>query len=134
MVYRSGLMAPNMRAIGRMIKFMDMGPSIKQMVMFIKEGGKRIWFMASENIGTVKGLNMKEIGSLTCNMDLVKKYGLMAQSMRATITEVRSRAMGNTPGKMAPSLQVTGVTTRSVATVHISGRMVDNMMGNGRIT
>ena len=69
MVFRNGLMAPNMKDSGRMMKHMETDLSTKSMVIFVRARGKTIWCMDSGNIETDIEIYMKGTGSLIYLID-----------------------------------------------------------------
>ena len=108
MVFRNGEMGQSMKDIGRMIKLMVMGPFIRYTVMYIRESGKMIWFMALANTIILTEHVTKATGNLMSNTDSVRKSGLMALNMKATIIKVKNTAEEHILGLMVLNFLVIG--------------------------
>ena len=85
MVSKSGMMTPDMKDSGKMIKHMAKASSTTPVEIYLKENGKRTWPMALEGICTSMESFMKVIGRMISRMDLVEKYGWMAVCMKGSI-------------------------------------------------
>lgn len=75
----------------------------------MKENGKMIRLMVSENIIMLMVQHMKVIGSRINSMVRVLKHGLMEANMRENINKVKKRGTVNINGQMAVVMKVNGL-------------------------
>ena len=85
---KSGKMAPNIKASGRIIKLTERALSGTQMVTIMKESSKMINQMATVSFTVLIAPFMKEHGSMISSMDLDKHTGLTAQATSEIIRRV----------------------------------------------
>lgn len=78
-----------------MIKLVDMGNSIIQTMMFMKENGRMIRQMEEEYIHMLMVLNIMVSGKMINNMALEKKAGLMGHYMKGNIMKERKMEKEN---------------------------------------
>lgn len=70
---------------------------------------------------------MKEIGKMTCKMDMAKKTGSMEATTKDIISSERSMGLVNTDGKMEALIQVNELITLSMVVVFMSETMAEDM-------
>ena len=109
--FKSGKMAPNIKASGRIIKLMEKAPFGTQMVTIMKESSKMINQMATVSFTVLIAPFMKEHGSMISSMDLDKHTGLTAQATSEIIRRVVAMVLAPTNGQMAIHTAVNGPTT-----------------------
>ena len=79
--FKYGLMAPNMRGTGTIIRRMEKASFGMLMVTFSKESGKRTKPTGMEFICMSMEPSMRAIGKTICNMGRARRRGLMDHSM-----------------------------------------------------
>ena len=82
MVFKSGQMEQNMKEIGKIIRPMDKVFSGMSTETNMRDHGKEIKLMVSENIHTVTVLLTKVIGETIYNMDTVLNSGTTIQNIK----------------------------------------------------
>ena len=75
----------------------------------MKENGKMIRLMVSENIIMLMVQHMKVIGLRISSMVRELKHGLMEANMRENINKVKKRGTVNINGQMAVVMKVNGL-------------------------
>jgi len=80
---RYGLMVPSMKDTGSIIRLMVREHSSTQMATYTMENGKKIKLMVMVSILMSTEPNMKDIGTMIYNMELVERSGLMEVVMMA---------------------------------------------------
>ena len=75
----------------------------------MKENGKMIRLMVSENIIMLMVQHMKVIGLRISSMVRELKHGLMEANMRENINKVKKRGKVNINGQMAVVMKVNGL-------------------------
>lgn len=75
----------------------------------MKENGKMIRLMVSENIIMLMVQHMKVIGLRISSMVRELKHGLMEANMRENINKVKKREKVNINGQMAVVMKVNGL-------------------------
>ena len=108
--FKSGKMAPNIKANGRIIKLMERAPFGTLMVTFMKESSKMINQMATVSFTVLIAPFMKGHGSMISSMDLDKHIGLTAQATSEIIRRVVAMVLARTNGRMATHTAVNGPT------------------------
>lgn len=88
LVYKSGQMERNIKENGNIIKPMEKGSLLTQMVILMMEIGKTIWQMVMEFISILMEQNMKDNGSMINNMDTVLKFGQMGHLIKDSFKTV----------------------------------------------
>ena len=108
--YKSGRMAPNIKASGRIIKLTERAPSGTPMVTIMKASSKMINQMATVSFTALIALSMKVHGLMISSMDLDKHTGLTAQATSEIIRRVVAMVLVRTNGQMATHTAVNGLT------------------------
>ena len=107
---KSGKMAPNIKANGRIIKLMERAPSGTLMVTFMKVSSKMINQTATVSFTAPIAPFMKVHGSMISSMDQDRHTGLMAQATSEIIRRVDVMVLAPTNGQMATHTAVNGPT------------------------
>jgi hypothetical protein len=102
------------------------------MGMSTRETGLMTRLMVRELTLTQMELITMEIGSMTNNMGLVWKVGLMGQSMRASIRMERKTARASSRLLMAATMTVSSNKTKYAGEASIIGQMENNTKASGR--
>ena len=108
--YKSGKMAPNIKANGRIIKLMERAPFGTLMVTFMKESSKMINQMATVSFIAQIARFMKGHGLMISSMDQDRHTGPMAQAISEIIKRVVAMELAPTNGQMATHTAVNGPT------------------------
>jgi len=131
MVHRCGVMAPNLSAIGRMIKQMARAALSMPMAMFMKVNGSMIRPMVRERMSIVTVLNLSVIMLKIGNMALASRYGPIMLNLRAILSRVRSMVWELSGGTMDQFILVSFITTTFMGREFIRGVTVGNMKVTG---
>ena len=108
--FKSGKMAPNIKANGRIIKLMERAPSGTLMVTFMKASSKMINQTATVSFTAPIAPFMKVHGSMISSMDQDRHTGLTAQATSEIIRRVDVMVSAPTNGRMATHTAVNGLT------------------------
>ena len=128
-----GLMEPNMKVTGKIIRLTDKVFSGMYMVTSMKDSGKETKHMVSENTLTVTAQLTKVTGEMTCNMAMVLSFGTTTLNIKVTIRKERNMDRELTLGKMDHNTQVPGMKIESMVMESTLGMMEDSMKVTGRI-
>ena len=147
---KSGVMAPSMKDIGKMIKPMEEVDLSMLMEISMMDTGKTIKLMDMGSILTPTVLNMKDTGSMTSSMvkvkntgqmvlntkviihlvkrmDLVNSIGLINHHMLETLLIIIFTVMENTSGQIKENIKVIGSQTKCMEQVLSRGLMEESM-------
>ena len=103
---KSGVMAPSMKDIGKMIKPMEEEDLFMLMEISMMATGKTIKLMDMDNTLTLMVPNTKDTGSTTSNMDKVKNIGQMVLSMKEIINTAKRMVLVNSIGLISHHMLV----------------------------
>ena len=123
MELRNGKMVQSMLANGNSIKHAVKANSGMLMVIFSKANGLMIKPTASVFIPIKMVPNMKVIGRRTCNTDMERNRGQMAQNMKENITMVKNMVRAIIFGMMAQNMMDNGLIIKLKDMVFINGKM-----------
>ena len=113
---------------------MDKASFIMLMATYMTVAGSKTRPTDTEFTLTQMEQSTKESGKKTLKMDLEKRLGLMAQSLKAITEMARSTARDITSGATSLHSMETGRTTIFMASEFTSGQMVDNSKAVGKTT
>ena len=100
--------------------------SFTLMVTFTQENGKTTRPMVSASTTTLTEPSTKVIGSKTSNMEMERKFGLMALVIKASTKKGKNMAKANLIGLMVQPIVVISLITIFMALEFIPGAMVVN--------
>lgn len=109
MVYRSGQMGPNFKAIFITIEHQAKENFIILMGMYMKDNGTMIKPTEKENIFTKTDLFISEIGGMTISTDLEDRQPLMAALILDIMKMDKKMVKGNIFGLMEAHMSVNGL-------------------------
>jgi hypothetical protein len=108
MVYKFGLMEPNIKDNGEIIKHQVKVNLFILMGTFMKDNGKMIKPMVMEYIFIIMERGIKDIGKMIIKMVTVYKNGQMEVDMRGHISRVKKTDKDNIFGLMVAHIKEIG--------------------------
>ena len=132
--FKFGKMEPVTRVTGNITRRTAMELSGTCMATNMKENGSMTKLTAKAPIHMQMGPSTKAAGKTISNMAMVLKSGQMVLSIWGIMWRAASTGAGNTHGKMARSMTVSGIITRSMGLEPISGSMGASIRASGSIT
>jgi hypothetical protein len=128
MVYKSGLMVPSTKVIGKMEKQMVKENSFMSMEIFMKVNGVMIKQVDMEFTYIIMVPNMKVNGLTIISMDRGSKAGSMEVNMKEDIKKEKRMGMENMSGEMQVIMMVNGPIIRLLALELTFGLMGENIL------
>lgn len=112
MVFKNGLMAPDMKVCGSFQRHVVKGSFGTSMAISLKESGLTTKQMDLEYIHIPMEQTILATGKMICNMVKARNIGLMGVSTLETIAKVKSMDWDSIGGLMAVLLTVIGLITK----------------------